>query len=212
MATSYTYHGAKRIVQRIALEPKGLSAILDNSLWVHVGEEENTDREHCLFFSPYDDLCFVAIRDKKTHHIITVLPLDYHKNIAWEITEDQVLEARKFRQGIYKIIDQTFTRHSDRQKAANHKDNENTGNVATIKLTASCLREDGSLKTVSLGSLPPEDFGYEIEKAARNPLLKHHVSKKIGDKGYEFEDIYSIFMRLGKKGASSLILVGDLDW
>ena len=32
-----------------------------------------------------DDMCFVVIQDVKNGGIITVLPIDYHENIAWKI-------------------------------------------------------------------------------------------------------------------------------
>ena len=33
-----------------------------------------------------DDECYVGVRDVKTHELITILPIGYHK--VWKVSED----------------------------------------------------------------------------------------------------------------------------
>ena len=59
--------------------------------YLSIGKQEKSRRIHDLFFCIDDKTFFVSIRDEKNNEIVTILPLDYHENLAWEIS----IEAQK---------------------------------------------------------------------------------------------------------------------
>ena len=92
--TVFSRHALSRIQERTRLNETRIAEILDAGQAVFVGRKPGFDREHWLFYSPDDDDCFVAIRDRLVGKVVTVLPLDYHENLAWRITEAQCADAR----------------------------------------------------------------------------------------------------------------------
>jgi hypothetical protein len=92
--THLSRHARKRVKQRTQLTNLQLSAALDQNLVVNTGCKPGLHREHLLFYSTQDECCFVAIRDKLTGKVVTVLPLDFHDNLAWPISDMQVQKAK----------------------------------------------------------------------------------------------------------------------
>lgn len=84
--THFSQHAFTRIAQRSALSCEDIAEILDQKRCISVGKAPGFNREHWLFYSQQDQCCFVAIQDTMTGTVITLLPLDYHKRLAWEIS------------------------------------------------------------------------------------------------------------------------------
>jgi len=93
--TYFSTHAYKRIKQRSLLSFDEITSILDGKFYVHTGTQPGFNREHLLFYSHKDDCCFVAIRDNQTGKVITVLPLEYHKNLAWPISNKDISKAKE---------------------------------------------------------------------------------------------------------------------
>lgn len=89
-----TLHAREQIEQRLLMSEETLREILDNDIVVTTGGETKSNRYHKVFYSLMNKMCFVAIQDSKTGHIVTVLPIDYHQNIAWVISYDAQLMAK----------------------------------------------------------------------------------------------------------------------
>jgi hypothetical protein len=83
-----TYHASEKIEERLLMSAKTLCELLDADIVVTTGGETRSNRYHKVFYSPLNKMCFVAIQDCKTGHIVTVLPIDYHQNTAWVISYD----------------------------------------------------------------------------------------------------------------------------
>ena len=79
---------------RLSLTPAEVADLLDWNLAVDIGVETGTDRVHRLFYSVPDSMCFVAIQDAGDGAVVTVLPIDFHDNIAWQV-DVHALEAAK---------------------------------------------------------------------------------------------------------------------
>ena len=92
--THFSQHANKRVLQRTRLSPQHLARVLDHKLVVNTGTEPGLPREHLLFYSTPDECCFVAIRDTMTGKVVTVLPLEYHQNLAWVVSPAQVQMAK----------------------------------------------------------------------------------------------------------------------
>lgn len=82
-----TLHARERLKERTSILEDELCDLLDAKKCVITGMESCTNRIHELFYSKGDDDFFVAVRDTRYNEVITVLPLDYHENLAWEIKD-----------------------------------------------------------------------------------------------------------------------------
>lgn len=86
-------HAKERLQQRTSFEPVAFLRLLDQNLSVSVGVESFTRRRHRLLYSEADKAHFVAIQDFETGEVITVLPIDYHENLAWKLSEKSLRKA-----------------------------------------------------------------------------------------------------------------------
>jgi len=92
-----TKHGRLRLNERTTLTEQAFTTILDTYRTSSAGYEPKTFRWHRLFYSRPDDKHFVAIQDISNGEVITILPLDYHENLAWKISK------KKLRQAIFRV-------------------------------------------------------------------------------------------------------------
>lgn len=93
MRATLRHHARVRLRQRTSLEPEAFLAMLDGNLSVSVGVEPFTRRRHRLIYSVADRAHFVAVQDFETGEVVTVLPIDYHENLAWELSEKSLRTA-----------------------------------------------------------------------------------------------------------------------
>lgn len=89
-----TTHASQRLNERTRISEEEFHSILYDKIVV-CGVEARENKRHLLFFSPIDNTHFVAVEDYKYAVIITVLPLDYHENLAWRIAEKDLIKAQK---------------------------------------------------------------------------------------------------------------------
>ena len=88
LPTQLTEHAKLRLNERTSLSESEFVAQLTNYQTVSVGYRPGVSHWHRLFFSVADRCHFVAIQDISNGDIITILPLDYHENLAWRIEEN----------------------------------------------------------------------------------------------------------------------------
>lgn len=69
--------------------------MLDNKLYALSGTIPGFYREHLVVYSHFEECCFVAIRDNLTGSVVTLLPLEFHKKLAWEIPESECALAKE---------------------------------------------------------------------------------------------------------------------
>ena len=87
------HHAKERLQERTSLEPAAFLHLLDQNLSVSVGVESYTRRRHRLLYSEADKAHFVAVQDFETGEVITLLPIDYHENLAWKLSEKSLRKA-----------------------------------------------------------------------------------------------------------------------
>lgn len=97
MEPRLTYHAAQRLDERTTLFEDELLRLIHNGRCVIVGIEPYTNRLHKLIYSEPDKTHFVAIQDMATGEVITILPIDYHENLAWKIS------AKKLKQAVFRV-------------------------------------------------------------------------------------------------------------
>ena len=101
-----TNHANKRLLEWTGLSVEKFTKIYEERKYLTTGKEQKSRRMHDLFFSEPDDKCFVSIRDEKNFDIVTILPIDYHSNIAWEISPDAQTYARSIFYGLKIDVDE----------------------------------------------------------------------------------------------------------
>lgn len=90
MEARLTKHATQRLAERTTLTHDELFGLIHNQLCVIVGIEPFSNRLHKLIYSESDKAHFVAIQDMATGEVITILPLDYHENLAWKISKEKL--------------------------------------------------------------------------------------------------------------------------
>lgn len=88
-------HAVKRLRQRTQMTAVELTHLLDNGGVLDIGKSPGLNRQSLLFYSPKDERCFVALRNDNIGKIITVWLLEYHKQLAWAVTEEQCEQAKQ---------------------------------------------------------------------------------------------------------------------
>ncbi len=91
----FSWHAFMRVRQRTSLSCEEIANILDSKLVVNAGKQPGFNRNHLLFYSHRDRDYFVAIQDSLTGTVVTILPLDYHQNLAWKISDAECEKAKE---------------------------------------------------------------------------------------------------------------------
>ena len=85
--TSSSYHAKLRVAQRTSLSTQEVLSLIERGLCVRTGIAPASNREHLAFYSKPDETVFVAVHDRLFGRLITVLPLEYHRNLAWDVSD-----------------------------------------------------------------------------------------------------------------------------
>ena len=169
----FTKHAFQRSYERLSLRHEGVAAIIERNLWINVGEEEDSSIIHCLFLSPYDGRCFVAIFDPNAQMVITILPLEYHENLAWKIPDESILEARKFKPQIHSLLNVVYT-----------KVVPNEGKVSsTFKIKILKTLSNGERTYMYLGSISANQFNGEVKELVEDPLFSVELLNRLETRG-----------------------------
>jgi len=179
--TNFSKHALLRIKQRTQLNHFEIAEILDNDLAVDVGTVAVFDKKHWLFYSEKNDCCFVAIQSSLTGTIITVLPIDYHENLAWKIEEELLEQAAK------KI-------KSHEPKVA--KSSVTPPTVIHVKMHYICEKR-GYTKTTPLTKFKAIDYSSDISRVLSDESLDSVIEQQCGQKGIDIEDVVGISASLG---------------
>ena len=86
-------HALDKIFERSSLTPGIITGIIANGLTIPIGHETGSNRRHLLFYSMYDEKCFVAVYDQKMSLVITLLPVNYHNR--WRIDPETEIKAKE---------------------------------------------------------------------------------------------------------------------
>lgn len=103
--TSFTVHALDRVKERLHLSTDEVQILLDEGLYVPLGYEDRSTRQHRLFYSRPDGRCFVAVQDTSNGVVVTVLPADY-RDCSWKISPDACALAMR------KLMDPSTTGHT----------------------------------------------------------------------------------------------------
>lgn len=207
----FTYsskHARKRIWQRVGLSLVQVIQMIERGLAVHIGMAPASNREHLALYSPVDDKVFVAIRDKLTGIIITVWPLEYHRNLAWPVAERDCRAAKQRYESWAKALQESQERDAARKAdAAKLAQAEKLllAQTAPVLFTikASYLL-DGRYKTKTLCKERLAECA-DIYDFVRRSESIDRLEEIAREKGVDLENILSISIQQGNNGNAVLV-------
>jgi len=187
MKANFSYHAFDRVSDRLSIAHDDLIEIINSGLNINVGQEKSTNRVHKLFYSDNDKSCFVVIQDIKTGTIITILPIDYHDNIAWVVSVELQNQAKFLITQKYNKIENIDCKSS------------------VFKITANITDDYGvHKKNINIGSWPCIPYYYDISYLLKDRSFLKFIKERIKEKKIEFIDknsfISLITIRVGSKG------------
>jgi len=113
MIISLTKHAEDRLITRTDLSIEDFETVYKEEKILPIGKEKKSSRLHELFYSKPKDQCFVSIRDERNSEIITILPIDYHQNIAWTIDPDIQQKAKDLALGNKKFGEEELIEYQE---------------------------------------------------------------------------------------------------
>lgn len=217
MKTIFSIHAFKRVSSRISMTHHELAKLLDNDLVVTIGDEKKSNRVHKLFYSQKDRLCFVAIQDVKTGTVITVLPIDYHHNIAWVVSIDAQVQAKKIilnrnkasQQNSQPKKKQTAKKPKKLKKAKQTQKAIN--NALVFRISCNMVDEYGNYKKrINLGSWPCRPYEHKVDVLVQDKTFVQTLIKRVTKKMIEGNDmtnfIQNFVIKCGCKGMPTFFL------
>jgi peroxiredoxin family protein len=212
--TVLTHHAHEKIEERLLMSAETVCELLDADVVVNTGGEKKSNRYHKVFYSPLNKMCFVAIQDCKTGHIVTVLPIDYHQNTAWVISYDAQLMAKEMMQD---YIQKKEAQEAQRLAKQLQKIRQIRGRLPfrvygyleddvrnIVDRTFICSWKDETL-SADLGNLIEDDrFITHLFERLNKKRTILNVNSNIS--------IKRLSMQLGRKGEKTLFHIEALKW
>lgn len=168
-------HARQRLHQRCKVDERNVLQLLDAGAYVDLGRKPGCDRHHLLFWSNNDNAARVAIRDRHTGTLVTVLPPDYN---AWSVSDADVALAKR--------------------RAAQRNSGE-----GRLRLKAHFIDADGGLKTSSVWhsdlTETPADSAVIAAFVAKHRWLQGW-RKALVDAGIGPEHLMGLSLRRGRAG------------
>ncbi len=182
--THFSRHAFKRIASRTKLTCEKISHILDRKLAINTGREPGFNRNHLLFYSDPDDDFYVAIQDTLTGVVITVLPLDYHANLAWHVTPEDCARAKD-------LYINAPVENVQIQPASG----------ATVFLISGHYIDDkGKQKTKVIQKISSKAYKNDVKQFLSDQVAFSKINVFAAEKGIEPKNMFRITIRLGNKG------------
>jgi hypothetical protein len=120
--------------------------------------------------------------------VVTVLPLDFHENLSWKVTDESILEAKK--------------KASAYATNANRL-NDKTPSVFVIK--ARYMSEEGYQKTKTLKKIKSADYQDNINNFLNEKSFESKVCHFCKEKGIDILNVNAITIALGNDGEPLVI-------
>jgi hypothetical protein len=197
--TSLTRHAICRLEERTNIAGDRLRELLDKGAYINLGLESIFDRQHCLFYSSPNDQCFVAVQDRISGEVITVLTLDYHKTLSWKLD-------KKF----YYEIDEEFLRRAEVLARYNVDPNSMAFHMS---LKVRYLNENDLICSKTITKFPAEEY-------QNNSNLFINKKQKILSivscwlKEREVHKVIDLYVSLGRKSTPHFVceeFVGEIN-
>ena len=210
MSSHFTSHGFRRVNDHTALTHSEVSDILSSGKAILLGgEEKNPDRLHWVFYSIPDADCFVVVRDRRNAEIITLLPIHYHENIAWNISLDTLKAAELLMVGEKRVPDDSDNLSSLESAAIGSgersESQRQTMPPSRLKLYGILRSPEGEIRRVNLGSVSLEEYladpnGWKIDEESLGGF-----KQKVEDRGFNGNQLVAIVAKMGRSGTEFVV-------
>lgn len=182
---NFSRHALLRLSERSKLTFYELSKILDCNMFLSIGVEPVFNRDHRLFYSEVDESFYVAIQDKYTGSVVTVLPPEYHKNLAWKIKQADYEEAIEIsRNPTQDFLDYDIPESDE----------------STVFVVSAIYNTLDGQRVKSLFKQKSENYGDEITKFVKDENFYTMTMDSIASKKLEKESVWGISVKRGKSG------------
>jgi hypothetical protein len=193
--THFSRHAFERIAQRTKLSCDEIAYILDHKLTINTGRKPGFNRNHLVFYSAIDDDFFVALQDGHTGTVVTVLPLDYHSNLAWKVSSED-LEAAK---NLSFNVSET-------------KAQQKPGSNSTIfMISGHFIDSNGNYKTKRIKSFYSAPYENDIKLFLADHEVFDNLPLFAKEKGIDYKMIFRISIRHGSKGSPLYIDLQEVN-
>lgn len=230
-----SFHASKRIAQRTSLDILKLMSYLDADVCINIGYHAGMHRRHLLFYSAPDDTCFVAIQDPRYGKVVTVLPLEYHRRLAWAVSEEQCelakqryyayIEAQEALQRLksekeYATAPKVKLDAKEQSLSIKYRSVTTTERTYKVLVQAIYISEDASSKKKSLFRLLVgyyiDDFQKSIKGQLSNPTLYEKIDSSIQKKRLFQGSVYALCFQNSKDKSVFYLLTlrhrNDAEW
>ena len=177
-------HAFERIAQRTKLSCEGIARILDQKLSLNTGRKPGFNRNHLLFYSAPDDDFYVAIQDGLTGTVVTVLPLDYHENLAWKVSPEDCVKAKE-------LYLNAPVEDMQTQPASN---------ATLFVISGHYLDGEGKQKTKVLQKVRSIPYENDIKQLLADHSYFAKLDLLAAEKGIEAKRMFGVSIRLGNHG------------
>lgn len=193
--THFSRHAFERLAQRTHLSCEEIARILDRGLVVNTGRKPGLNRNHLVFYSVPDDDFFVAIQDELTGTVVTILPLEYQANLAWQVSDEDCVKARE-------ILLSALKEESTQQ----------TISASTLFMVSGhFIDSEGNQKTKVILKTASASYQNDIKAFLSDDLLFSKLNELAESKGINARQMFGISIRLGNRGAPILIDLRDIQ-
>jgi hypothetical protein len=208
------------VLGRLSLSPAEVADLLDWNLAVDIGIESGTNRVHRLFFSAPDGVCFVAVQDQLNGAVVTVLPVDFHENIAWQVSLSAEGTARELASpGEFPAPKEpdpppagSPLRHLalprpflSRLDAVPTVALSNAAGPLVFRLGVYLWTPTGLARAVNLGSWPCRPYDGQVASLLEDEEFLCALDERLATKGVEDHEVDTFFVRLGQRGPITCI-------
>lgn len=188
-------HALQRVGDRLSATPDDVTAILDHDLAVLLGTDSG--RLHRLFYSPADDQCFVAIQDEENGDVVTVLPLDYHSSLAWEVSLEAQEEAERLLLGSTRSA--TRVAEAGEPPSGPGLPNATTGGVASrsgvFRVGCYVLTSEGQPRARGLGSMSLARVGGDLSSVSKSDDVLAEIRQRVAERLRKGEALDVVFVK-----------------
>lgn len=189
----FTDHALDRIDDRLSTELHDVAAILDHDLAVLLGADSG--RLHRLFFSPADEQCFVAVQDQGNGDVVTVLPLDYHSSLGWEISIEAQQQAEVLLLGSKRSATPVAAREASPRAESPTAAAAGgcSASADTFRIRCYIRTSEGRVRGRSLGSMPLASVGGDLSGVEKSSKALAEITARLTERlepGDALESVY----------------------
>lgn len=187
--THFSRHAFERIAERTKLSCEEIARMLDRKLALNTGRKPGFNRNHLLFYSVPDDDFYVAIQDELTGTVVTILPLDYHANLAWKITPEDCTKAKEL------SINATVE----------HVQTQSTYSPTVFIVRAHFLDGEGKQKTKVIQKISSASYENDVNRLLSDQTVFSKFNLFAAKIGIDPKKIFGITICLGNNGTPIII-------